>query len=339
MYNRNIEQLLFEVYRKRISMNKIQIIVNNGAGTGSAVPVWKETKEYLQEKEIPYNAYLTRYEKHAMKLAGQICEKFPEGPIYLLVVGGDGTINEVLNGITDFDRVRLGVIPTGSGNDFARNLGILRNTKEDLEEIATCIEQEQSGELLQRIDLGEVSWEGCAKPRIFGISAGAGLDAIVCKKALHSTLKKVLNRFHLGKLTYLMLTVQTLFSMKTFRATVTVDGETETCQNMIFAAGMNLRAEGGGVPMAPESTPYDGNISLSSASGIPKWKTFFLLPLLALGKQGGIKGFDVKDGAEIALELDQPVVLHADGEYLGDVTQAQFRCLRGRLRLLRESLI
>lgn len=186
-------------------MNKIQIIVNNGAGTGSAVPVWKETKEYLQEKEIPYNAYLTRYEKHAMKLAGQICEKFPEGPIYLLVVGGDGTINEVLNGIPDFDRVRLGVIPTGSGNDFARNLGILRNTRDDLEEIVSCIEQEQNGEPLQRIDLGEVSWEDCAKPRIFGISAGAGLDAIVCKKALHSTLKKVLNRFHLGKLTYLML--------------------------------------------------------------------------------------------------------------------------------------
>ena len=241
-------------------MNKIQIIVNNGAGTGSAVPVWKETKEYLQEKEIPYNAYLTRYEKHAMKLAGQICEKFPEGPIYLLVVGGDGTINEVLNGIPDFDRVRLGVIPTGSGNDFARNLGILRNTRGNLAEIVSCIEQEQNGEPLQRIDLGEVSWEDCTKPRIFGISAGAGLDAIVCKKALHSTLKKVLNRFHLGKLTYLMLTVQTLFSMKTFRATVTVDGETEICQNMIFAAAMNLRAEGGGVPMAPDSTPYDGNI-------------------------------------------------------------------------------
>lgn len=322
------------VYRKRIFMNKIQIIVNNGAGTGSTAPVWKETKEYLQEKAIPYNAYLTRYEKHAMKLAGQICEKFPEDPIYLLVVGGDGTINEVLNGITDFDRVRLGVIPTGSGNDFARNLGISRDTKEDLEEIAACIEQEQNGETLQRIDLGEVSWEGCERPRIFGISAGAGLDAIVCKKALHSNLKKVLNRFHLGKLTYLMLTVQTLFSMKTFEARVTVDGETETCQNMIFGAAMNLRAEGGGVPMAPESTPYDGKISLSSAAGIPKWKTFFLLPLLAMGKQGGIKGFTVKDGAEISMELDRPVVVHADGEYCGDLQHIRFRCRRDTLWLL-----
>ena len=106
-------------------MNKIQIIVNNGAGTGSAVAVWKETKEYLQENGISYNAYLTRYEKHAVKLAGQICGKIPQGPIYLLVVGGDGTINEVLNGITDFDRVRLGVCgksqPVSTRNKTEKN--------------------------------------------------------------------------------------------------------------------------------------------------------------------------------------------------------------------------
>ena len=142
-----------------------------------------------------------------------------------------------------FDRVRLGVIPTGLRQRILpETLGILRDTREDLREITACIDQEQNGEKLQRIDLGKVSWEGCEKPRIFGISAGAGLDAIVCKKALHSKLKKILNRFHLGKLTYLMLTVQTLFSMRTFQANVTTDGETESYENMIFAAAMNLRA-------------------------------------------------------------------------------------------------
>ena len=101
-----------------------------------------------------------------------------------------------------------------------------------------------------------------------------------------------LAQFGPGKLQwYLMLTVQTLFSMRTFQANVTTNGETESYENMIFAAAMNLRAEGGGVPMAPESVPDDGKISLSSASGIPKWKTFFLLPLLAMGKQGRIRGF------------------------------------------------
>ncbi len=72
-------------------MNKIQIIVNNGAGTGSAVAVSKEeTKEYLQENGISYNAYLTRYEKHAVKLAGQICGKIPEDH---LSAGGRGRRN------------------------------------------------------------------------------------------------------------------------------------------------------------------------------------------------------------------------------------------------------
>ena len=71
-------------------MNKIQIIVNNGAGTGSAVAVWKETKEYLQKNGISYNTYLTRYEKHAVKLAGQICEKIPEAH---LSAGGRGRRN------------------------------------------------------------------------------------------------------------------------------------------------------------------------------------------------------------------------------------------------------
>ncbi len=103
---------------------------------------------------------------------------------------------------------------------------------------------------------------------------------------------------------------------------------------MIFAAAMNLHAEGGGVPMAPKSTPYDGKLSLSSAAGITRWKTFFLLPLLALGKQGGIRGFAVADGSEIHMKTDQPVVLHADGEYCGDVTEIRFRCLKNQLWLL-----
>ena len=62
-----------------------------------------------------------------------------ETQIDLIVVGGDGTINEVLNGIRDFDRVRLGVIPTGSGNDFCRNLKLPGTPEESLRQILVCI--------------------------------------------------------------------------------------------------------------------------------------------------------------------------------------------------------
>ena len=204
-------------------MRRIQIIVNNGAGTGRAHRVWNETQCLLRGYKIKYEAHMTRYEGHAAKLAEQISRVKGEEPVYLLVVGGDGTINEVLNGITDFDKVRFGVIPTGSGNDFGRNLKLPKIPKESLREICACIRKDQRGEALYRIDLGQVSWEGCEKPRIFGISSGLGLDALVCKKALHSRLKQVLNRFHLGKLTYLALTVQSLFTMETANAKVVTE--------------------------------------------------------------------------------------------------------------------
>ena len=278
-------------------MRRIQIIVNNGAGTGQAHRVWNETQCLLRGYKIKYEAHMTRYEGHAAKLAEQISRVKGEEPVYLLVVGGDGTINEVLNGITDFDKVRFGVIPTG---------------------------------------LGQVSWEGCEKPRIFGISSGLGLDALVCKKALHSRLKQVLNRFHLGKLTYLALTVQSLFTMETANAKVVTEHGGYILPKMIFAAAMNLPAEGGGVPMAPHASVQDGLLSLGSASGIAKWQTFFLLPFLVAAKQEHINGFTIRNEKGFRLILDKPMVLHADGEYCADVTRVEFRCLEKKLWLLHE---
>ena len=317
-------------------MRKIQIIVNNGAGTGQAHRVWNETQYLLRGYKIKYAAYMTKYRGHATKLAERISSMKGEEPVYLLVVGGDGTINEVLNGITDFEKVRLGVIPTGSGNDFGRNLNLPKTPKESLKEICACIKKDQRGEKLLRIDLGQVSWEGCKKPRLFGISSGLGLDALVCKKALHSRLKQVLNRFHLGKLTYLALTVQSLFAMETANGKVITEHGGFILPGMIFAAAMNLPAEGGGVPMAPHASPQDGRLSLSSATGIAKWQTFFLLPLLVAAKQEHINGFNIRDEKAFRLILDKPMVLHADGEYCADVTRVEFRCLEKKLWLLHE---
>ena len=321
------------------SSQEIYFIVNEGARTGKAAGIWGKVRELLVTKEITYKAYQTKYKGHATNLAQKI-SSLPKEVIYLIVLGGDGTINEVLNGITDYEKVRLGVIPTGSGNDFGRGLGLPKDSKAALESILACIEQEQTqGTKPNRIDLGEVSWPGCAEPRIFGISAGAGLDAIVCKKALQSGLKKFLNKLHLGKLTYLLLTVQTLFLMDTADMTFTYHQENEETtveeSKVIFAAIMNLRAEGGGVPMAPHASFTDGKLSVCSAYGIPKWRTFLCLPFLVAARHERIKGFCVENAKQIELTISKPMVLHADGEYLGDVEQAKFCCLEGKLMLLR----
>lgn len=302
-------------------------IVNEHSRSGKGAAIWKEAEAVLKDKNIPYEAYVTEYEGHACTLVHEICER-PEDDIRLVVVGGDGTANEVINGMTHFEKVRFGVIPTGSGNDLARGLGITGSPADVMEHILNCKED-------YVMDLGEVSWNGGEKPRLFAISAGAGLDALVCKKALKSKVKDTLNKIHLGKLTYLFLTVQSLFSMQTTDAGAVFDGKgQQNRKKMIFAAAMNFRAEGGGVPMAPKADAQDGKLSVCMAWGIPKWRTFLCLPLLVTAKHLRIRGFEVTDCREYRLKLKTPMVLHADGEYCGDVTEMHFKCLPRKLHVL-----
>ena len=189
-------------------------IVNTQARTGNAAHVWNEVKLVLKKEAVTYKAFETSFEGHATELARRLTENASD-VIDIIILGGDGTINEVVNGIVDFNKVRLGVIPTGTGNDFARNLGIKGTTEEIIRDIL-C------GSKNVRLDIGAVNWGATPNQhrRLFTISSGFGLDALVCKKMLTSRVKKLLNSIHMGKLAYLVLTVQSLFSMKTYKGSI-----------------------------------------------------------------------------------------------------------------------
>lgn len=301
----------------------IFFIVNLSSGTGTNYRVWRQVKDFMAKEKVPYKAYRTKYKRHASRLAEHISDiaiKGEDKDVRLVVVGGDGTFNEVINGIKCFDKIKLGIIPAGSGNDFAKGIGICKDVEKNLRNII-------SGKSIVSLDLGEVIFERGVKPRYFAISSGIGMDAIVCKKALHSRIKKILNKVKLGKLTYLALTVSTLFSMKTVDLEITVDGKDIEYKKLIFMAAMNLMAEGGGVPIAPSARQDDGKLSFCAAWGIGKCQAFLVLPLLALGKHEKLKCFDFKNGEEVLVRASSPVVLHADGEYCGDVNWAAFRCI------------
>lgn len=303
------------------------IIVNPKSRTGKGLQIWKEAREILKKNNIEFKAYATKYKGHATKLAEQITS-LSDDEICLVVVGGDGTVNEVLNGIRDFSKVRFGVVPTGSGNDFARGLQMKGNT-------AYYVDRIMDGTKTRTMDLGRVTWDDCEKPRYFAISSGIGMDAIVCKKALTSKQKEVLNKLHLGKLTYLLLTVETLFSMETANIKACLDGKNKKLfDKLIFAAAMNFRAEGGGVPMAPNADAEDGKLSMCFAYGIPKWLTFLVLPFLVLAKHEMFSCFSIEDCRDCHIQLDRPVVLHADGEYLGDVMDVRFECVPKALKIM-----
>ena len=307
-------------------------IVNYGGGSGHGKKTWKDVRGILDSEKVPFRAYRTKYPGHAMRIATEIVRRYSskEIPASIVVVGGDGTVNEVLNGIMDFDRVWLGVIPTGSGNDFARGHGLPGKTVPALLHILNC-------DMPEKVDVGCVTGDSNA-PRLFGISTGIGLDAEVCKKALQSGQKKLLNGLGLGKLTYLTLTLESLFTMKTNSGRIIFDGDLESVahlRKLIFLSGMITRWEGGGVPMAPDADPRDGQLSCCLATNIPKWKSFFDLPFLVFGKQKKLKGFTLRDSRTIDIEMERPVVLHADGEYCGDVRRIHMEVLPRKLNLLK----
>lgn len=308
----------------------LYFIVNETSRSGKTRQIWKDIQQSLIKADVSYEYMITQGRDHATKLASEISQR-PEDNICIVVIGGDGTMNEVINGIADFDKVRFGIIPTGSGNDFGGGLDLPKSPEENLQRI---ISSYKAGEDSYRaVDIGLVRW-GQNQKKLFGISSGIGLDAIVCKKALSSKLKNVLNKLGLGSLTYVLLTIITLFSMKTADFEISYDNNKSTLKKTIFAAAMNLRAEGGGVPMAPDATPYDGKLSISSASGIPKWITFLCLPFLVAGKHTHIKGFNLVSCREASIHSSQKMTLHADGEYVADVTDLTFVVYPQKLRLM-----
>ncbi len=302
-------------------------IVNEHGGSGQAVKTWEKVKAVLDKKNVQYKYFVPELKGYAAVLAEQISEITDDDDIRLVVVGGDGTINEVLNGIRNFDRIKFGVIPTGSGNDFSRGLGLPLKKPEKVTEMIL----NSSG--TRKIDLGLT--ESAGRKRIFGISSGYGMDAIVGTGINTSKIKVIMNKLHLNSLSYAVLTVITLFSMKTYKFKVSVDdGPLMEFDKAIFLAAMNFPCEGGGVPMAPKATAQDGKVSFCIAYGIPKWRTFFAFPVLLAAKHEKIKGFKVLDGKKLDVYSDIPTISATDGELFGNLTEVHFKCLENKLTIL-----
>ncbi len=299
----------------------------HGAG-GRALLTWKKVKKLLQKKNVQYRLLLSQRVGDAGNLARSVCEN-SDTDKRIVVVGGDGTVNEVLNGITDFSNVKFGVIPTGSGNDFCRGVGIKRgmfNTKRVLEGILSS-----NGDA--KIDIGKVTADGIT--RYFGISSGIGMDAIVTKKANESKIKTVLNALKLGGTSYILITLHTLATMTFHRVRARFDGGSEVeFKKLIFLAGMNLRAEGGGVKMAPKAERDDGFLTCCAADGIPRGLVYAVFPLVIFGLHVKVGGFTVKKFSTLEIECENPLVLHTDGEYVSDVRQVKWECLPRFLSIL-----
>lgn len=302
-------------------------IINPKSRTGNGIKVWNIVKKALDEKHVDYTFHYTHYEFHAVKIAASLCEEYP-GIKNIVVLGGDGTVNEVINGISKPTEVLLGYIPSGSSNDLARSLHIPKNPIEALNRIL-------QGKHFEYVDHGFVELLSKGTQRNFSVSMGIGFDASVCYKALGSNLKKVLNTLGLGKLTYLLIAIMELIKHQPSNAKIIVDNsKAYHFKNVFFIASMIHKYEGGGLIMAPNASYHDRKLSVCVIYDMPKIKALVLLPSLFFGKQGLFKGVKIFDGTTIEIFMDKAFMVHTDGEYCGSFTHIKAGCTPDQIRMI-----
>ena len=145
---------------------KYTFIVNPKSRSGRGGRIWNLVEPELKKKRIDYQVFYTKHERHAVQIAADITADGQEHT--LVVVGGDGTVNEAVNGIYDYSKVVLGYIPTGSGNDFTRALRLPSDFHDALEMLL------HTGKKVL-MDVGRVSCGG--NTYRFAVSTGIGFDA------------------------------------------------------------------------------------------------------------------------------------------------------------------
>ena len=296
---------------------KAFVIVNQRAGKGARHP--DEFRTMLTGAGLEFDLEVTKRRHHAVELARHAID---EGCGYIVAVGGDGTIHEVVNGMMGPDGPRnpdavLGVVSAGSGSDFARTFGLPDPVKAGVGHLA--------GDTTLAIDVARVTFttEGGEATEWFPNIAEAGLGADVVRRAERLPRK-------LGRSRYLVGFWMTLGVFKGTEGTVMCDGETYQGRvtNLVVANGQFF---GGGMHVAPKAVPSDGKLDVLIQVGS---KADYVASITKVYRGTHIPSPSIKQylARRVEVTTKTPLRVEADGELLG-TTPATFGLVENALRL------
>lgn len=235
-------------------------------------------------------------------------------------MGGDGSVNEVVNGLNPSDDVELAVIPRGTGWDFVRTFDIPRD-------LDGAIDVALGGGV-REIDLGSAryrTWAGDEATSTFANVASAGISGAIAQRANESS--KALG----GKISYYWATLAVFVGWQTGEMRVTVDGESRSGK-MIDAMICNGRYLGGGMMMCPDAEPDDGAFDVLMIGDVTKRDLAFVLPKTYKGKHLPHPRLELLRGSVVTVESDEPLPIELDGEQPG-TTPVRFEVVPRALKL------
>jgi len=291
-----------------LQRKKWLVILNPHAGSGRGKKDQAVLLKMLNKSGFEYELNVSEFPKHSIQLTIRAIEK---GFRNLIVAGGDGTLNEAVNGIftqtvCSPEEITIGMIPVGTGNDWIKTFGIPN-------EYNAAIQIIKKGDSMQQ-DVGRISFteNDLAKTCYFANMAGFGFDAMVAEKT-----NRLKNKGRTGISLYLQALGSSFWNYQTARTRIVIDGQ--EINELIFSASIGIgKFNGGGMMQAPAAIPNNGKFQVTI---IRKIGIFGILRNLA----GLYSGEFIKDARvstheaiHVLISSAQNIAGEADGEILGD---------------------
>lgn len=285
----------------------MRFIVNPAAGGGDVGRRWPEVRDFLREQGLELSFAFTESVGHATDLARQA---LAEGEKAIVAVGGDGTINEVVNGLVSGSggqidpEVTLGILPFGTGSDLRRTLRIPRDYR------AAC--RLLMNEEARALDLGEMVWtyNGEERRRYFINFAGLGFDGEVVERVEREPKRLG------GTILYLKTVLITLISYDNKNIHLTLDGE-ESRMRVNSVIVCNGCYAAGGMFIAPHASLDDGLFDVIVIGDIGKLEFLANVPRVYRGTHLKNRHVSSYRARQVRVETEERMLIQADGELAG----------------------
>lgn len=248
----------------------------------------EKIKAKLTQLKVAFKIHFTEFKGHAKELTTKLIKN---GSTDIVCVGGDGTLHEVINGFCDFDKVNLGLIPCGTGNDFASAVNIPLDVDKALDVI---------------IKGSPKYTDFMQMPTVRGINIiGTGIDVDVLKR--YNALKKK------NKFGYTKCLIKTLCKFDYTAFNANLDGK-DYRYNSFIAAIANGNIYGGGIPICPVANPTDNKLDFVAVKAIKKIKIIGAFLKLKKGKILSLKQAEHHTCEQVKIDTDLPCTVNVDGE-------------------------
>jgi diacylglycerol kinase (ATP) len=314
--------------------NQWFIIANPASGNGAVRKNLNEIERVFREKKIPFTLRVSTYPREVTTIVQKAIHT--EGYRKIIGVGGDGTMNEIVNGIFQQKTVPttdiiFTMLPIGTGNDWATTHQIPRKIEDFIPFLLSKgLLAERGVTKLQ--DVGVVHYtdaQGSIKTHYFANAGGLAYDSLVVRSV------EAQKRYLFGKkIAYFLHILKCLWAYKPEKVQVEFDGQTVTDFFYTINLGIN-KTSGGGMQLTPQAVNDDGLMALTLIRNMPKWKVVYYTSKLRDGSIGSIKNYvSLHQVKNIKIKsLENPVFIETDGELLGQ-TPVEISILEKKLCVL-----